>query len=1166
MRDFVCAARFLRVLRFFLPFLFVFWAAEAAALSGTISALDLIKFLNDYRNSTDQHKQSLAADLQQRLAQAGVTFNESGFLVSGTVPASSFNVLGCDDLKTVTGITTVLSGGSFFGPAVGPTSGDVNGGSWSTFLNGNATAFSFDVNRSSLGFGLTLGGDITAGVSGTLHWSGGFWEPEFKCNWLGFCWVEFHWACHAIGGEGFDVSLNGNFSARAGLTLDAVLEQNSTGRYQVVLGRQALANPTGPLTGTVDPNIGVRVSTDFIADAVLVNAVAGGAAGDRISDKVKAKVDEKIAALNVQIRAQLPIVYELPDVDPLVRKLVAQIVDSPALHRFVEQNFQQILFYLLVNDRDALVQLVTSSAACEGTKLARAGMPTPPLYTDVSGACAAADPAGPDAGRYFADGACSRPLAFRPTPYQDFCAEILTPAPNALLGNAAAWTADAGQPNDPLPSVASRKWTLPQGAQLNIGAESIAGKTVPFMKRVRYRDVATTTPIFNVTALWFGCALWHRSLDPGDTCATWGTATGAQPADESFVLLGYIKTVQEPGTAPVSWHCSSTNMDNDCIKPVLVLGGIGDDRLVGYVRTVPGPGTVPLYSRCMQQNSDGDCTLWGAGTSESTLGGGLLGYLDSGTQNSRGNCALEMRVYKKDPFATQLTPLIAFHGGSWKYRGGGFVGLEAAIAHYTEQDFVVFAPFYRLVDTVDGNTECNGAPWQSVVADAEAALDWVRAHGTAFGAKPEKPAVMGQSAGAHLSGWLLTHRSADVAGGLLLYAPSDMTDFLTQVKPGGLYQGFTGSLPILSTFFGVDVGAIDLASPPDLVGQNSFHELVRQGGGSVPPAFIVHGRADVLVPSNQSVLLCNAYGGSAVDNGGGANRRAIYACGPSGGQLHLFEQGEHALDFCLTTDVAGLCFSGDAESRTLVADSMRQARAWLQGHVNVPPTANAGSSKTVLAGSAVSLPGSGTDPDGIIVSYAWTQTAGPIVALANALTATAAFTAPQVSASTVLTFRLTVTDDRGAAASATVSVTVTPPAPPPPTPIPNLAPLYFGCVQWNRSLDPGDTCARWSTASAPMDETFVFLGYIKTVQEGGTAPFYWACSGTNENNDCVRPYPSVGWGAELIGFVRTVPEPGTVALYSYCLANADDGCPAWGLSTTPRDTFLGYIYYTTMRP
>lgn len=95
------------------------------------------------------------------------------------------------------------------------------------------------------------------------------------------------------------------------------------------------------------------------------------------------------------------------------------------------------------------------------------------------------------------------------------------------------------------------------------------------------------------------------------------------------------------------------------------------------------------------------------------------------------------------------------------------------------------------------------------------------------------------------------------------------------------------------------------------------------------------------------------------------------------------------------------------------------------GGANQPPTANAGPDRSVTQGTAVTLQGSGTDPDGTISAYQWVQTAGPAVTLNGANSATASFTAPQVSANTALTFRLTVTDNQGATGADEVTITVT---------------------------------------------------------------------------------------------------------------------------------------------
>ena len=87
------------------------------------------------------------------------------------------------------------------------------------------------------------------------------------------------------------------------------------------------------------------------------------------------------------------------------------------------------------------------------------------------------------------------------------------------------------------------------------------------------------------------------------------------------------------------------------------------------------------------------------------------------------------------------------------------------------------------------------------------------------------------------------------------------------------------------------------------------------------------------------------------------------------------------------------------------------------------PTAAAGPDQVVLPGASVELDGSAsTDPDGEIVSFEWTQTAGTPVTLIGADTATPSFTAPQESGT--LTFRLAVTDNEGNVGTDTVNVIV----------------------------------------------------------------------------------------------------------------------------------------------
>ena len=98
---------------------------------------------------------------------------------------------------------------------------------------------------------------------------------------------------------------------------------------------------------------------------------------------------------------------------------------------------------------------------------------------------------------------------------------------------------------------------------------------------------------------------------------------------------------------------------------------------------------------------------------------------------------------------------------------------------------------------------------------------------------------------------------------------------------------------------------------------------------------------------------------------------------------------------------------------------------------NLPPRADAGPEQAVDELTLVSLSGSGTDSDGTIISYAWSQVGVPAVTINNADTAHATFTAPEVTEETILTFRLTVTDNKGAKASDEVTITVNPVNEPP---------------------------------------------------------------------------------------------------------------------------------------
>lgn len=110
----------------------------------------------------------------------------------------------------------------------------------------------------------------------------------------------------------------------------------------------------------------------------------------------------------------------------------------------------------------------------------------------------------------------------------------------------------------------------------------------------------------------------------------------------------------------------------------------------------------------------------------------------------------------------------------------------------------------------------------------------------------------------------------------------------------------------------------------------------------------------------------------------------------------------------------------------------------MQSAPNEPPVANAGADTTItLPVSAISISGSGSDPDGNIVSYLWSMVSGPSnLTFSNK---NAASTQLSGFVEGVYKVRLQVTDNDGATATDDRTITVNPapaPTPPPPPPPP----------------------------------------------------------------------------------------------------------------------------------
>ena len=126
-------------------------------------------------------------------------------------------------------------------------------------------------------------------------------------------------------------------------------------------------------------------------------------------------------------------------------------------------------------------------------------------------------------------------------------------------------------------------------------------------------------------------------------------------------------------------------------------------------------------------------------------------------------------------------------------------------------------------------------------------------------------------------------------------------------------------------------------------------------------------------------------------------------------------------------------------------------------HLSFNPRAIPGPDQTVATGDIVTLDGSNSEPSGGIQSYAWTQTGGPSVALADANKARASFVAPSVTSDEILSFRLTVVNQTNQADTDTTLVTVQPAA---------IAAVSTALALFEGSLQPGMQAAA-STDACP---------------------------------------------------------------------------------------------------
>ena len=211
----------------------------------------------------------------------------------------------------------------------------------------------------------------------------------------------------------------------------------------------------------------------------------------------------------------------------------------------------------------------------------------------------------------------------------------------------------------------------------------------------------------------------------------------------------------------------------------------------------------------------------------------------------RGDHVLKMDVFRPAGSVPPTPAVILVHGGFWLF--GDPSGMDDWAADLAGQGYAAMSVDYRLLQ--------EGGAYPEAVKDVLAAVGHVRRHAGELNVDPERIALFGVSAGAHLallagmaedasifdSAWPIGE-SAAVRAIVDVYGPTDFTVDPATAEP---WQYL-----LVRAFLGADQDA-----DPDQWREASPISYARPDG---PAVLILHGTADPIVPLSQAQTLRDA--------------------------------------------------------------------------------------------------------------------------------------------------------------------------------------------------------------------------------------------------------------------------------------------------------------------
>ena len=199
--------------------------------------------------------------------------------------------------------------------------------------------------------------------------------------------------------------------------------------------------------------------------------------------------------------------------------------------------------------------------------------------------------------------------------------------------------------------------------------------------------------------------------------------------------------------------------------------------------------------------------------------------------NNIDGTPLQLDIYRQKNIATPAPLIVFLHGGGWVK--GNRADMAVLLLEFAKRGYITATVSYRL-----------RRPYPECVEDISDAVNWFFLHGDEYGYDPDRIALVGASAGAHLAmlasyGWkdkIMNRDSAKssrrIKAVVNIFGPVDMT------------TDFARNHSTATSFM-----ARSYAEAPELYKEASPIEYLDK---SSPPTMIIHGTSDELVPNSQA--------------------------------------------------------------------------------------------------------------------------------------------------------------------------------------------------------------------------------------------------------------------------------------------------------------------------